>query len=155
MLMWSQMVHVPCWSEVTSDMQFPFAMHSVTNLMCHVRDMLAKTVRKDKYLGNGNQHRGSRVPQVWLLVLSRWSLCLLEGIAVGSSICPTVSTSATQNCGITGFSCYQELVGQYFPVNCLRRCPFRTLFMASVTLCDIVCEMAASLRYIWMSKECI
>lgn len=119
MLMWSQMVHVLCWSEVTSDMQFPFAIHSVTNLMCHVRDTLAKTTRKGKHLGNRNQHSGSRVLQEWLLVLSHWILCLLEGIAVGSScFCPTVSTAATQNCGIAGFSCHWEFVGQRFPVNC-------------------------------------
>lgn len=162
MLMWSQMVHVLCWSEVTSDMQFPFAIHSVTNLMCHVRDTLARTARKGKHRGNRNRHSGSRVPQERLLVPSHWILCLLEGIAVGSScFCPTVSTAATQNCGIAGFSCHREFVGQCFPVNC-SRCPFSTLFMASVTLCDIVCtccgchvcEMAASLRYMWVSKEC-
>lgn len=84
-------------------MQFPFAIHSVTNLMCHVRDTLARTTRKGKHLGNRNQHSGSRVPQEWLLVLSHWILCLLEGIAVVFlllSHCLNRSNSELWHCGV-------------------------------------------------------
>lgn len=105
-----------------------FAIHAVTNLMCHVT-----TSGEGKHPGDGHHHSS---PRVWLSgpVSLDFVPCWREPLLGLLPLAPLSQPQQLWTVVLSGFSCPRELGGQHFPVNCSKRHPFSTLSLVSVSL---------------------